>query len=379
MDKGTKKECYYFIFLGKIFSILIAFIFLGCTYNNTVAIQKTDNTNKKFDGLNEIFENNNTMIVFHIHGMGRHKSNEQGIIDFYDNVAKEMEFNEFLTQTYSLEKNKINYGNMTIKKYTSKTLSSTEVAREFILISLSWSDIMDGREDILHNASNIYKNRIASGNMMIKNLVNDGLGDAVLYLNPSYRSAVHTSIQIGIEKACELDSQLCNKPNVVVSSSLGSKMLFDVLDENLKMKNINYENFFSNIQQVFMTSNQIPLLDLYSATYDMNASTPFVKNKSATLTDMDKKINNFTLYKKKNKDKKLPIIAFSDPNDALSYNIYYESNNKIEFTNVTLTYARWWWFNLVANPLKAHQGFMEDEVGVKAFVYGSNKLVFRDY
>ena len=230
--------------------------------------------------------------------------------------------------------------------------------------------------------------------------MNDGFGDAILYLNPNYKEAVHTSIRLGIERACREDKELCNPKNVIVSSSLGSKMLFDVLDENYVMKGVNYKDFFPQIAQIFMTSNQIPLIDLFSTKISikhLKGEKDFIISQNLNTEKANSDENTKTLYKIENiinkyssKNKKLPIIAFSDPNDALSYYIPYTGKcdrttnveNCVEtmsFTNVTVSYVNWWWFGILANPVFAHGGFMKSDIGADALINGSDNLEFKNY
>lgn len=351
----------------------IIFILNGCSYKSTITIdQNSSQEFKKFKGLNQIFSSTNQdVVVFYINGMGTHRSCEDGTIAFFDNVAHEMGFKK--EKKYINENLKINnkvVGDITLKTYAGEK-------RDFVMVSLSWSQSTEFIEKLLLYASNPYGDRVAPLNKKMKEFMNEGFGDAVLYLNPQYKKIVHEVIEIGIEKAYSLRPELKGNPNVLISSSLGSKMVFDIININYKNKKASvYKDFWSNLQQVFMTSNQIPLLDLFEADYLS------IKNKQASsiLFEMDN-ILRLTSKEMKSLDdnKKLPIIAFSDPNDALSYYNYYIPLNKIDFINVTISHSKWWWLTLLANPVKAHGGMKTEEHGYKSLVHGSSYFKFKKY
>jgi hypothetical protein len=387
----SQKKVSNIIFL--MFFTLFLFLISGCTYKSTVAIDSS-NEDKTFKGLNKIFSESEDIVIYHIHGMGRHHSKEDSIVSFYNKVATQMGFDKLSNECFKLKENDFNYGNMTI--FNSKNKNS----RNFKVVSLSWSDITLPKQLSLNNDSNPYLERVAYANKKIKMFMNDGFGDAILYLNPNYKEAVHTSIRLGIEKACIEDTKLCNPKNVIVSSSLGSKMLFDVLDENYVMKEAKYKDFFPQIAQIFMTSNQIPLIDLFSTDISIKHSKgekDLIISQNLNTEKANSNESTKTLYKIENiinkyssKNKKLPIIAFSDPNDALSYYIPYTGKcdrttnvkNCVEtmsFTNVTVSYANWWWFGILANPVLAHGGFMKSDIGADALINGSDNLEFKNY
>jgi hypothetical protein len=380
----TKNKISNIIYVMSV--VILSFLLSGCTYKSTVAID-SNIKNKSFKGLNNIFLESEDIVIYHIHGMGNHTSSEKDIVSFYNKIAEKLDFKILSNDGFLLEKDNYYYGNISIFKYRNKN------SRQIKVISLSWSDITLPKELDLSNDSNPYKNRIAYINKGMKKFMNEGFGDAILYLNPIYKKTVHTSIQLGIEKACIEDEKLCNPKNVIVSSSLGSKMLFDVLDENLEMKSTKYKEFFPKIEQVFMTSNQIPLLNLVNTdlylknkdddkylkisnnTNNISVNTLSQINGNKVLTEIQDTVNKY------NSNKRLSIITFSDPNDALSYYLPLtdEPSEKIIFTNVTLSYANWWLLGVLANPMLAHGGFMKSDLGIDVMINGSDNLNLKEY
>jgi len=76
----------------------------------------------------------------------------------------------------------------------------------------------------------------------------------------------------------------------------------------------------------------------------------------------------------------LQVVAFSDPNDPLSYILtkrykrHCESKNT-KIINVVMSNARWDWAFLLANPGKAHaSGFKVNKKALDLVVRGSKKV-----
>ncbi len=239
---------------------------------------------------------------------------------------------------------RIKFGEVTLFTYPGEKSN-------FVLVSISWSQFIDYIEDILHVSTNPFGGRIAPWNKRIKEFMNDGFADAVLYLNPQYKSAIHSVIKKGIEKAYVIRPELNGNANVLISTSLGSKIVFDMINDKDQINA--YSDFRNNMKQIFMTSNQIPLLDLYRkhlnrTDYNLRNLMDGVgveekdKKPSPTLTEMNEALKTNSINITKGEGSKLPIIAFTDPNDALSYYIKLEME-KIEFINVTISHAKWWW------------------------------------
>ena len=73
---------------------------------------------------------------------------------------------------------------------------------------------------------------------------------------------------------------------------------------------------------------------------------------------------------------KLQLVAFTDPNDALSYYLTdrfkrHCSGEKVKIINVLLTNAEWNYLFILANPVKAHSsGFKKNDKAVEIVVHG---------
>ncbi|MGP8235828.1 MAG: hypothetical protein ACLQVW_10500, partial [Limisphaerales bacterium] len=210
------------------------------------------------------------------------------------------------------------------------------------------------------------------------NLMDEGLSDAVLYMNPAFRGAMQQPIIQTIEEvAGETGS---NDVIVLVASSLGSKMTFDTTVE--WQDNARVQHFAERTTDIFMLANQLPLLHLGTGT-NLEAEASQAPETS---------IKHFLRISRKHKqraiDKKGPpriphdatihVVAATDPNDLLSYPL---SRRDIipddgDGTNVTITVGNIYPHNtgailfVFANPAAAHDNYDINEWLLKKLVYG---------
>jgi len=246
-----------------------------------------------------------------------------------------------------------------------------------------------------------------------EDVVDRALTDAVLYLGK-----YHEPIQSGVEEAlCQaLHSQprtrgdltqRCNwtKPPsenttyIFVTHSLGSRILFDILgkvttgiesdksgkSEENKTTNMReeYVNAIKNgTKVIYMLANQIPLIGI--ANLDPKTSSTEPQESLQLLKTRDKRENqyvvpqepfvNFLNRETQNsfsaQPKDISVVAFSDPNDILSWGIpwWYEkdvndritrSSTKVHFTNVFIRNGTHY-FGLLEMPTSAHQGYVKN-------------------
>jgi hypothetical protein len=178
---------------------------------------------------------------------------------------------------------------------------------------------------------------------------------------------------------------ILNNHYAFVSHSLGSRIVIDGLQKIAEiLGDTNDKEHISQKQKMlafamqhktlplYMMSNQLPMLQLGRAL-------PEVHNQKKAYCSPQGK-----LYSKRILSK-TPIIAFSDPNDLLSYAIpqkfadqYLDSRLCFEVTNININVATVYdIFGLgkVANPLDAHVGYDTDDrvIGLIAKGIGHNE------
>lgn len=223
-------------------------------------------------------------------------------------------------------------------------------------------------------------------------VLNDGLSDATLYLG-AYQTVMRRGVMIGL--CAFLDgvfaNDQCNPISTshasvaLISESLGSYMLFDAI-EALDRSNANSpagEPLFRRLRQFYMFANQIPLLEL--AELKPHPGAP----ETAALSITSSKLSAFLDRVRRSHAPRRPervkpaetapleIVAFSDPNDLLSYELRRENYREAgadphSFQTANILYPNATaWFGLFADPLTAHTGYSSNPEVLDLVVCGA--------
>jgi hypothetical protein len=375
-----------------------------------------------------------------VHGMGREKEDDYSF-KLQKNLAEEMGFEE-----------KYNYrGEITVRKKAITDIEFGKIRlREFVKLGepekrlsfyqVRFSDFTDRIKEVMLNLepkivengkivkkggkdSDELVNHRVPLNKAGKFFVNNSLSDPILYssdLGQSMRYPIKQALCWMLKEwpedpenqknICEFDSTPKNGAEfVVISSSLGSVMVFDTfLDmEEVGSKEMDSaRHVVANTSAIFMMANQLPLLDLKdlkppkgdgwfdshkceddnidsgidSAVYEgLNINSDKIskwKTRFQRFRGFRKKLSKkFKAIKMDEVDgsalaselRKMHVVAFSDPNDLLTYNLDQQfaarcgdaDDADINFVNVWSSNARPWGF--FANPFKAHGGYREND------------------
>ncbi|MBE0436918.1 MAG: hypothetical protein IBX56_14070 [Methylomicrobium sp.] len=276
-------------------------------------------------------------------------------------------------------------GNLRIHRLLNKSRD-----QELLFYELTWSEITAQQKAILaYDNSGEYSFRRAEVNDLLKRFSNDTSPDPIIYLGNSREDILISFTQSfcwmtkGLwddlpdqrAKSCTFDDlaaveNLKNDQYAVVSHSLGSRITIDGLqrlahffsDSSFRAELNRPKEMVQALQQkaipIYMMSNQLPMLQ-------MGRQLPEITGQQGAYCSpegehYDKRILSET-----------PIIAFSDPNDLLSYAIqqnfvdkYIDSRLCAEVTNININVAKIFdAFGLgkFANPLDAHMGYTTDE------------------
>lgn len=232
-----------------------------------------------------------------------------------------------------------------------------------------------------------YTGERARVNKFLKDkLLNDCLADVVIYSGPTGKA-----IRVGIREALEdiyqmrVSSNSGDDPVGFIAESLGSKIMRDALicieddtpeGQSARLKGLamlTYSNSF------FLLANQIPLLNA-GVQIDCKADPKFLRLLPGELSRGDisdvlrllpqlgkRDFSDFSFSSALPKPRKL--VAFSDPNDVLSYSLYPEDYDEIEVINVEVDNATSW-FGLIDNPVAAHTGYKTNKSVIKHIFCG---------
>jgi hypothetical protein len=275
-------------------------------------------------------------------------------------------------------------GNMRVTR-----LQNDNSSRELWFYELTWSEITRGQKALLaFDNSGEYSFRRAEVNDMLKKFSNDTGPDPIIYLGESRDLILRAFAQAFCwmnkdswdeiprdgRHGCDYTKGLSDNINqdeiVLISHSLGSRIIIDGLTrmvsllehpekkstlhtiDRMKRKALQNKHV-----QIFMLSNQLPMLQLGRELPEVTAQKADYCNSTGSkyLSRMFSETS---------------VVAFSDPNDLLSYAIPHEFSEKyldsrlcINVTNININVAKIFdAFGLgkIANPMEAHVGYTKD-------------------
>lgn len=182
-------------------------------------------------------------------------------------------------------------------------------------------------------------------------LMDDCIPDALIYQGVA-RDAIQQRMAQAILRATE--GAAPDAPLLVLSASLGSKILFDTL---LRM-DLAGQRTIDRLAYLVMAANQIPLLALA----DQQAATGAAPTAAAPAGAAD---SLHALLRKRRAPasprnaRPLTLVAFSDPNDLLTYTLEREryAGLGVEVVNVLVSNAPTW-LGLLERPDHAHANYL---------------------
>lgn len=260
--------------------------------------------------------------------------------------------------------------------------SNPETNQAIIFYEQTWASItFPSKEKLAYDVNQEYSAKRTKVNAVLKKYADETLPDPLIYLGPDGTRMLDSSIQSFCwmtsytyedlpqrsAATCQISSKdaiysLKNDRFAFITSSLGSRIAIDALqtialDINHLPPTKENKEALSLLRDkdipIFMFANQLPLLQ-------MGRTKPLNAGKIKEFCDPNGVSYNKRLFKQ------LDVIAFSDPNDLLSYalepdavDLYFDSALCPVITNVSLTITPRinLGFGEVANPLSAHQNY----------------------
>jgi hypothetical protein len=189
-------------------------------------------------------------------------------------------------------------------------------------------------------------------------LIDDCIPDALVYQGVA-RDAIQQRMAEAIRRAT--DGAPADAPLLVLSSSLGSKILFDTL---LRM-DAGAQQAIDRIGYLVMAANQLPLLSLADQQLPDGAAGMGAAAAAAVAAAPPVDSLHALLRKRRapaaprSEARKLTLVAFSDPNDLLTYTLERERYEGlgVNVVNVLVSNAPTW-FGLLERPDHAHGNYL---------------------
>jgi len=350
-----------------------------------------------FNGISSYLEEGKMVKVLYLHGIGTHRPGHSTIIS--ENIASSLGLYVFKRPKDVAIMNPDNPGQR-LANLRIIDMRDPDASKRLLFYELTWSEITSERKRVLDfDTSGEYAHRRASFNNTMKAFLNDVGPDAMIYMADRPNLILAATQQaicwmLASDGAPETDggqSQVCGmstlsrlsglrKYNIVfISHSLGSRIIMDALGEivdtlGLEQTVADYPALVADLQQkemsVFMLSNQLAFLQI-------GVPAPDVFGQIDSYCRIDGEHYAQRAFKKLN------VVAFSDPNDLLSYSItqdfvdrYLDSRMCPVVTNIHINVANpVSAFGIeIVNPIAAHGNYNSDERVIELITHGNRHL-----
>ena len=355
-------------------------------------LRKCEVTGSAFNGIRQGMQTDKPKVtkVLVVHGIQKHFPGYS--TRFKDKITYELgldktsgQHKEIMITREDMRDENGEYENLGVLRI-SRHLNA-ERSQELLYYELTWSEIADaGRDSLSFDSSGEYSFQRAEMNQMIKAFVNKTIPDLLAYrgtgqkkINNAVAEASCWIFAGGWSDLPDEGRHICNIKNkemvdnilkeqhFFVTHSLGSRIVIDTISqtvnvsENLAPKSDIARHLFETLKKkninVFMLSNQLPLLQI-------GRDAPEIVGQSEQYCTADKKDYDKRIFEKLN------LVAFSDPNDILSYPIPPNYADKhldsrlcpnIINVNLNITHNKDVFGLNFANPAEAHSGYLEDD------------------
>ena len=334
-----------------------------------------------------------TLKVLMVHGIGRHLPGYSARLT--EHLMRELkldvkveDYKEVVLRDPEIRDGVL--GNLRINRHMNKART-----RELLFYELTWSDIIEPERQILaFDDSTEYTFRRTALNAEMKKFFNSHVPDSLIFLGESHVPILASVRQSFCwmtqgdwddyapftDASCNLQGgtrlqQIRENDYAFVTHSLGSRIVIDTMRVFGELahtqeteKAIELRNVFANKElPVYMLANQLPLLELGRKPATVRGQIAQYCSPSGELRDQ--RILG-----------QLPIYAFSDPNDILSYPIppnfaddYLDSRLCPKVTNISINVAKLislFGLGEFAGPGSAHGDYDHDERVIAMIAHG---------
>ena len=340
----------------------------------------------------DLDKNKGTTKVLFVHGVGDRYPGYT--TEFLEKLAKELNLDARSEGQKNIQLSTPLFPDKNLGNLRVTHLLNEQSGKELTFYELTWSEITRQEKALLNfDTSGEYDFRRARINAMLKKFGNDTGPDPIIYLGESRvpilaafaqsfcwmatgewedlpKSGKHACTGLNDTSA----GHIANDDYVIISHSLGSRIAIDGMqriatllaspqnrvpeNQKITLSTKAIEALQSHRIPIFMLSNQLPMLQL-------GRELPEVAGQEASYCTPE------GAHFKKRMVSRTDIIAFSDPNDLLSYGIpagfaekFIDSRLCARITNVNINIAKImdaFGMTDLANPLEAHIGYDTDD------------------
>jgi hypothetical protein len=197
-------------------------------------------------------------------------------------------------------------------------------------------------------------------------LLNDCLADAMIYQGQSHPMMKQTMVDAiaRVLEGAEQRAGAAPGPLIVVAESLGSKILFDALSDMLQPEAPAHlhelgQRAARRMAIVFMVGNQLPILGLAEQKIDPSIAAQGPPDALQRFLSLRSSQQQQT--PKREALSKLAVVAFTDPNDLLSYRLLPSrySGPDVLIADVLVSNSTTW-LGLLEDPFGAHLDYLKN-------------------
>jgi hypothetical protein len=367
----------------------------------------------RFDGLRSVYEANNSLDVVIVHGMGHAMAASDDPFSGYSLVLQEgLAGGLGLSSTgadsisFPISMNGVRLGTLVRTEY-----AGSDARRRLTFYELSWAEAVKPIKTVLleldgaqgYRERSILEGRRAKLNSAGKAFVNTHLADPIIYsgeFGATLRGIVTEAVCI-LTRSSQVSGVPCDfrapgktsVPIIMITASLGSALVFDTLNELFTKggdKTRSAIQVAGTATQIYMFANQLPFFELRSLKlpsketwlddYPCPKDSPIESANDATSRGLAGFLEIRRLARGPQETGELEptplsVVAFSDPNDLLTYFIsdrVKQHCSDIRFANVSVTNAHALWLFLAANPVRAHTGYGENDKVIRMVLEGGS-------
>lgn len=397
--------------LRKIFIIVAIFAVSGCSSfgrgvaeafldkDKSVDTRQCEIKGNKISGIDNYFSKGNTVKVLMIHGVGTHEPGYATRIR--ENLAKSLNLSVRSRAQKDITLLNPNNPKQEIGNLRVIQMRNEERTHTLIFYELTWSGITTPQKQILrYDVSGEYSHKRAAFNNTFKRFIDDTAPDPMIYLTDKDDLILNATKQSACwmlgksweqldpkqKQICRVSSykqieNLSHENIIFITHSLGSRIFMDAIlgiADDIDASNVKSSkeaqliiNELKNKEfTAFMLANQLPMLQI-------GRKAPVINNKISEYCTKKGQHYQDRIFKKLN------VVAFSDPNDLLSYEVpqsfaddYMDSRICPSVTNINLNIAEEisaFGIGLV-NPIAAHTEYDNDTRVIRVISHGTKDI-----
>lgn len=354
-------------------ALILAWGSTGCITLNEHSIDHS------FHGLQAAMSRSGTVCMLLVHGMGGYSVGDPQTL--INSVQTQMHLRPMPVQNNADDSPELDkrVGSLTRQDFVA---DNGHVLR---IYTLTWESLTEGlkRQYLAYDASPASTQpRLRILNDVKQSLMNENVPDVVLYVG-AYRPVLQKAVRAALGRIQRDLGDNKDYEYFFVTFSLGSKIVFDVVDEmDNEASETHRDQIVDKTASFFMLANQLPLLGLGNvepaAATQMSGQVPgyesmlrFVRRKHQHQQSAPPPSSTTQPA-----GGELSIVAVSDPNDLFSYPIppYVKQQFPATFVNAILSVAKTgYWIpteGYVINPISAHTGYGHDPDVIKLIIEG---------